>query len=92
MQAVGPRQWKEAERWYTRAIALAEAIGARSVLAAAALGAGRLAARQGDRDTSLRLFHQTLAISREVGLGRRRMQAERLLSDVDAAPDRTARL
>src|SRR5207247_5190408 len=59
----------EAERPFARALALAEAIGARSTLAAAALGAARAAAARGDAQTSARQLERALAPAREMRLG-----------------------
>ncbi|HYY05305.1 MAG TPA: AAA family ATPase, partial [Candidatus Limnocylindria bacterium] len=68
----------EAERPFARALALAEAIGARSTLAAATLGAARAAAARGDAQTSARLLERAVAIAREMRLGHYLAPAARL--------------
>ena len=79
MLRLGPRHWTEAERWYQQALGLAEAIGARSALATAALGAGELALAQGDEDSGQRSFRQALAIAGEIGFARLQTRAQKLL-------------
>ncbi|MGD0948538.1 MAG: adenylate/guanylate cyclase domain-containing protein [Candidatus Binatia bacterium] len=79
MLRLGPRHWAEAERWYQQALGLAEAIGARSALATAALGAGELALAQGDEDSGQRSFRQALAIAGEIGFARLQTRAQKLL-------------
>ncbi len=84
MLRLGPRHWKEAERWYQEALALAEAIGARSALAAAATGAGQLALAQRELETARRLFHQAMVVAREIGFTRLQMRAEQLVESAGA--------
>ena len=79
MLRLGLRHWTEAERWYQQALGLAEAIGARSALATAALGAGELALAQGDEDSGQRSFRQALAIAGEIGFARLQTRAQKLL-------------
>ncbi len=74
----------EAERAFAGALALAEAISARSTLAAAALGAAEVAAVRGDRLMSVRQRERALAIARELRLGRLLERADRLASGSDA--------
>ena len=69
---------EEAERPFTRALALAETIGARSTLAEAALGAAQVAAARGDAQTSARQLERALAIAREMRLGHYLARAARL--------------
>ncbi len=90
MLRMGARHWTEAERWYQQALGLGESLGARSVLAAAATGAGELAVGRGDDATGRRLFHQALAIAAEIGFGRLQGRAQQLLADLDGAGDRKA--
>ncbi|TMA94201.1 MAG: hypothetical protein E6J77_04030 [Deltaproteobacteria bacterium] len=74
----------EAERWYTEAIATGEAIGARSSIAAASLGAAELAAARGEHATAARSAERALGLSRELGLVRYADRAARLTTG-DAA-------
>ncbi len=60
----------EAERRYREAIGLAEAIGARSTLGVAALGAAELAALRGERAASERYLAWAITACRELRLGR----------------------
>ena len=90
MLRLGPRHWVEAERWYQQALGLAEALGARSTLAAAALGAGELAVAQGDQEAGRRLFRQALAVAGEVGFTRLQARAEGLLASCSGEPERRA--
>ena len=69
---------EEAERPFARALALGEAIGARSTLAAAALGAARVAAARGDAQTSARQLARAVTIAREMRLGHYLARAARL--------------
>ncbi|MBI4515334.1 MAG: AAA family ATPase [Deltaproteobacteria bacterium] len=84
MRCLGPAYWQEAARWYDEAIRLAQAIGTRSTLALASIGAGELAREQGDHATAARHGQQALALCREVGLVRYRQRAEQLLAAVGA--------
>jgi tetratricopeptide (TPR) repeat protein len=68
----------EAERRFARAMALAEAIGHRSGLAAAALGAADVALRRGDGAAAERLRARALTLARALRLGRFLARAERL--------------
>jgi tetratricopeptide (TPR) repeat protein len=90
MLRLGPRHWVEAERWYQQALALAEALGARSALATAALGAGELAVAQGDQEAGRRLFRQALAAAGEIGFMRLKARAEDLLASCSGEPERRA--
>jgi tetratricopeptide (TPR) repeat protein len=78
----------EAERWYAEAIGTAEAIGARSTLAAASLGAAELAAARGEHATASRAADRALALSRELGLVRYADRAVRLTPGATAVGDR----
>src|SRR5439155_20344219 len=69
---------EEAERPFARALALAETIGARSTLAAAALGAAEVAAARGDARTSARLLERARAIARDMRHGHYLARAARL--------------
>ena len=75
----------EAERRFARAMALAEAIGHRSGLAAAALGAADVALRRGDGAAAERLRVRALALARALRLGRFLARAERLAEESLAA-------
>jgi class 3 adenylate cyclase/ABC-type lipoprotein export system ATPase subunit len=79
MLRLGPSHWSAAERWYQQALGLAEALGARSALATAALGAGELALAQGNEDSGQRSLRQTLAIAGEIGFARLQARAQKLL-------------
>ena len=83
----GPAQWAEAERWYDQAIALAETLGVKSVLAMARLGAGALAAARGAAAASVRHLQQALTLTRELGLRHFEPRIERLLAEVRAPAD-----
>jgi class 3 adenylate cyclase/tetratricopeptide (TPR) repeat protein len=90
MLRLGPGHWAEAERWYQQALGLAEALGARSALATAALGAGELAVAQGDQETGRRLFRQALAVAGDIGFGRLQARAEDLLASCSGESERRA--
>ncbi len=77
----GAAQWAEAERWYDQASALAEALGVRSVLAMARLGAGALAAARGATVASARHLQHALTLSRDLGLRHFELRIERLLAE-----------
>jgi len=81
----GPDRWTEAERWYEQTINLAEAIGARSTLAAARIGAGALAQRRGEHGTADRQLQQGRRLSSEIGMHHYVAQAESLLAGSAAA-------
>src|SRR6185436_9210548 len=68
----------EAERWYGEAITLAEALGARIVLALASLGAAELLAARGHQGEGSRLAARALGICRDLGLARYEARATRL--------------
>jgi hypothetical protein len=74
---VSPR-FDEAQRSIDQALALAEAMGARSVQAAATLSAAELALAREDRTESLRRLERAQAICRELRLGRYLSRVERL--------------
>ena len=78
----------EAERWYTEAVRTGEAIGARSVLAAASLGAAELAAARGEHATAARSAERALGLSRELGLVRYADRAARLTTGAAAVAGR----
>jgi class 3 adenylate cyclase len=86
----GPEQWAEAARCYTIAITLAEALEARSVLAAARLGAAEVARARGDTSAAARQLDQVLTICAELGLKRYLRRAERLLGELEAAAEQRA--
>jgi tetratricopeptide (TPR) repeat protein len=90
MLRLGPRHWGEAERWYEQALGQAEAIGARSALATASLGAGELAVAQGDQEAGRRLFRQALAVAGGIGFTRLQARAEDLLASCSGEPERCA--
>jgi class 3 adenylate cyclase/tetratricopeptide (TPR) repeat protein len=71
-------RYDEADRRYHEALALADALGARSVVAAAALGAAEVAAARGDDAASARHLERALGIARSLRLGRYEARATRL--------------
>src|SRR5262249_6870632 len=79
---LGPQQWSEAERAFSSATALAEALGSRAVQAAARLGAGELAALRGERLVSARHLQHALTLTRALKLGRYQPRVEALLREV----------
>ncbi len=79
---------EQAERPFARAITLAEAIGARSTLAVAALGAAQVAAARGDARTSTRQLERAVGIAREMGLGHLLARAARLAAGGEEAAGR----
>src|SRR5262249_37225675 len=68
----------EAERWFAEAIGTAEAIGSRSTLAIASLGAAELAATPGDHAVAAGLVERALGLPGELGLVRYADRAARL--------------
>jgi len=78
-------RYEDAERAFGHAMGLADLIGARSTLAAAALGAADLAAARGNAAASTRYAERARAIAREMRLGRYLARAERLLGGVGHA-------
>jgi tetratricopeptide (TPR) repeat protein len=74
----------EAERWYGEAITLADALGARTVLALASLGTAELLAARGHQRDGSRLAARALAICRDLGLARYEPRATRLAVDAAA--------
>jgi class 3 adenylate cyclase/tetratricopeptide (TPR) repeat protein len=76
---------EEAEAAFTWAIALADLVGARSTLAAAATGAGELAAARGDHAASARHLGRALEIARAMRLGRYLPRIEALLGTSSSA-------
>jgi class 3 adenylate cyclase/tetratricopeptide (TPR) repeat protein len=85
----GPERWSEAARWYDRAQGLAEVIGARSLLAAARIGAGELALAQGDCTRGTELIRLGLAACEELDFVRYRSRAESLLCGQSARLEKT---
>jgi tetratricopeptide (TPR) repeat protein len=71
----------EAERAFADAMAVADLIGVRSTVAAAAVGAAEVAAARGDARASARHLERALAIARAMRLGRYLQRAERLLAN-----------
>jgi hypothetical protein len=90
MLRLGAAQWSEAERHYTEALGLAEALGARSTVAASLIGLGELALRRGDPDTAARQLEQGRDICRTLGFTRMQTRAERLLAEVRAGAKQLA--
>jgi class 3 adenylate cyclase/tetratricopeptide (TPR) repeat protein len=82
----------EAERAFTRALALAEVIGAGSALAAAAIGAAELARTRGAPAASTRQLEYALAVARRLRLGHYLARAHRLQPEAGAASDAPAPL
>ena len=66
----------------------AEAVGARSTLAVAALGAAQVAAARGDARTSTRQLERAVGIAREMGLGHLLARAARLAAGGEEAAGR----
>ncbi len=87
---LGAAHWIDAERWYGKALALAQVIGARSTEIAALLGLAELAIAREDRETARRHVDVALGYARELGLHRSAARAERLLADVTAGTKRLA--
>ena len=88
-----PTHWEEAERCYEQAVGLAEALGARAILAASRLGIARLAAARADREACARHLQQVLPICEALHLARYQTRAEHLIGglhggrlDAAAAP------
>ena len=79
---------EQGERPFARAITLAEAVGARSTLAVAALGAAQVAAARGDARTSTRQLERAVGIAREMGLGHLLARAARLAAGGEEAAGR----
>jgi class 3 adenylate cyclase/tetratricopeptide (TPR) repeat protein len=84
MRHLGQDHWEQAADWYAHAITLAAAIGSRSTLAAAQLGAGELEAARGDRQGAATHLRQALEGSQAAGLTRYRSRAQRQLDDLNA--------
>ena len=76
---------EEAEGWYRRAMALAEAIAARSGLAIATLGAAELASVAGTRPPSAGQLERALAIFHTLRLEHYRPRLERVIAGAGAA-------
>lgn len=81
---LGPAHWQPAQKHYDHAIALAEAMQSRSVLAVALIGAGELAEARGDRTTRQSHGRRALEICRDLGMGHYLARAERLVADEPA--------
>jgi class 3 adenylate cyclase/tetratricopeptide (TPR) repeat protein len=90
LRRLGPEHWEKAARWYEHGIRLAEAIGARSTLAAARLGAGELAAARGDRASSAAHLQEALVLCKATGLVRYQGRAERLMAELHTALEQRA--
>jgi tetratricopeptide (TPR) repeat protein len=84
LRHLGPEHWREAQRWYDQALALAAAIESRPLLALAALGAAELAAARGDTALAERHGRQALGLCRELGYGRYEARAARVLAEASA--------
>jgi len=91
MRHLGQDHWDKAAEWYAHAISLGAAIGSRSTLAAAHLGAGELAAARGDRQGAATHLQQALEVSQATGLARYRMRAQRRLDDLRAVLKQSSR-
>jgi hypothetical protein len=80
MLARGPTHWEAAAGHYTRAIRLAEAIGARSALALAHVGRADLVMRRGgDSPAERDALRRALADLERLGFAHHVRRAERLL-------------
>jgi hypothetical protein len=82
------RRTEEAERAFAHAIAVSELIGARSTLAAAALGAAELALACGNEGAAVQRLERAHAIAGEMRLGRYLPRIERLLHRAEPAAER----
>ncbi len=80
-----PADTAGAARAFAEAIAIAEAIGARSLLAAAHLGAASCAAACDDRAAARRHVDRSLALSQMLGLERYRARAQALAAALGSA-------
>jgi tetratricopeptide (TPR) repeat protein len=76
---LGPAHWQQAQQHYEHAIALAEAMRSRSVLAVALVGAGELAEARGDRTARQHYGRRALELCRELEIGHYLPRAERLV-------------
>ena len=90
MFRLGAAHWVEAERWFTHALGVAQAIGARSTEVAALLGLAELAIARGDRETARRQIAVALGHCRELGLRRSELRAERLAAEIAEEAKRLA--
>jgi tetratricopeptide (TPR) repeat protein len=84
--AHGPGRSAEAERLYDQATALAETLGARSVLAQVAFGLGRLAARRGETRAAEEHLQRAIDLSTALGMRRQARQAEDALAQLGVEP------
>jgi len=82
---LGAAHWEEAARAFERAIEVANAVGSRSTLAAAQIGAAKLLALRGETESAMRLLAQAADTSREHGLTRYLLRAERTAEEVASA-------
>ena len=83
---LGPAAWAEAERTVDRALALAAAIGARSVEAQALLARARLALDRDDVVVARRALERARDLGRAIGLIRYEGIIALLLTQTDTAP------
>jgi class 3 adenylate cyclase/tetratricopeptide (TPR) repeat protein len=90
MRRLGPEHWDKAADWYAHAISLADLIGSRSVLAAAHLGAGELAAARGEHQPSIAHLQKALDASQAIGHMRYQRRAEHLLEEANTVMEQTA--
>lgn len=77
---LGPAHWQRAQQLNEQAIALAEAMQSRSLLAVALLGAGELAEARGDRTASHTYARRAHEICVDLGMAHYLPRAERLLA------------
>jgi class 3 adenylate cyclase/tetratricopeptide (TPR) repeat protein len=83
----GQEAWAEADRLLAHPLELAETLGSRLLLAGVRLGAGELAGVQGEEAAARRHLQQALEHSRALGLEHYRRRAERMLGELDSAPE-----
>jgi class 3 adenylate cyclase/tetratricopeptide (TPR) repeat protein len=83
---LGPPSWPESQECFQRSLDLAIEIGARGMQAVASNGLGKLALVRGFPDVAAPYFRHALRLSRDTGLTRYAMRAERLLLEVASPP------
>lgn len=82
LSRLGASHWEEAACSFERAIEAANAVGSRSTQAAAQIGAAELLALRGETESAMRLLAQAADTSRELGLTRYLLRAERAAEEL----------
>jgi hypothetical protein len=82
---LGPSYWAESQSAFEKATQIAQAIEARSTLAIAGIGLGELALLRGQNVAGREQLASALALSRQLGLRRYELRAERALGESPAA-------